>query len=94
MNEEEQLEQLINQTLEGALATIPAHLQEIEQNNDIIKVENSNEFVYGLIIGSALTTGIMGLVQIKQGLPTSEDQIKIRDLVYKKIPQIRERIFG
>ncbi|HXV65961.1 MAG TPA: hypothetical protein VD731_01865 [Nitrosopumilaceae archaeon] len=94
MNEEEQLEQLINQTLDGALATIPAHLQEIEQNNDIIKVENSNEFVYGLIIGSALTTGIMGLVQIKQGLPTSEDQIKIRDLVYKKIPQIRERIFG
>lgn len=94
MNEEEQLEQLINQTLDGALATIPAHLQEIEQNNDIIKVENSNEFVYGLIIGSALTTGIMGLVQIKQDLPTSEDQIKIRDLVYKKIPQIRERIFG
>lgn len=94
MSVEEQLEQLINQTLDGALATIPAHLQEIEQNNDIIKVENSNEFVYGLIIGSALTTGIMGLVQIKQGLPTSEDQIKIRDMVYKKVPQIRERIFG
>ncbi len=94
MSENDQLEQLINQTLDGALATIPAHLQEIEQNKDIIQVENSNEFVYGLIIGSALTTGIMGLVQIKQGLPTAEDQIKIRDMVYKKIPQIRERIFG
>jgi hypothetical protein len=94
MSENDQLEQLINQTLDGALASIPAHLQEIEQNKDIIQVENSNEFVYGLIIGSALTTGIMGLVQIKQGLPTAEDQIKIRDMVYKKIPQIRERIFG
>jgi len=94
MSENDQLEQLINQTLDGALATIPAHLQEIEQNKDIIQVENLNEFVYGLIIGSALTTGIMGLVQIKQGLPTAEDQIKIRDMVYKKIPQIRERIFG
>ena len=94
MSENEQLEQLINQTLDGALATIPAHLQEIEQNKDVIQVENPNEFVYGLIIGSALTTGIMGLVQIKQGLPTPEDQIKIRDMVYKKIPQIRERIFG
>ncbi len=94
MSRDEQLEQLINQTLDGALATIPAHLQEIEQNKDIIKVENSNEFVYGLIIGSALTTGIMGLVQIKQGIPTAEEQIKIRDMVYKKIPQIRERIFG
>jgi len=94
MSENEQLEQLIDQTLDGALATIPAHLEEIEQNKDIIQVENSNEFVYGLIIGSALTAGIMGLVQIKQGLPTPEDQIKIRDMVYKKIPQIRERIFG
>lgn len=94
MSENDQLEQLINQTLDGALASIPAHLQEIEQNKDIIQVENSNEFVYGLIIGSALTTGIMGLVQIKQGLPTAEDQIKIRDMVYNKIPQIRERIFG
>ena len=94
MSENEQLEQLIDQTLDGALATIPAHLEEIEQNKHIIKVENSNEFVYGLIIGSALTAGIMGLVQIKQDLPTPEDQIKIRDMVYKKIPQIRERIFG
>ena len=94
MSENEQLEQLIDQTLDGALATIPAHLEEIEQNKHIIKVENSNEFVYGLIIGSALTAGIMGLVQIKQDIPTPEDQIKIRDMVYKKIPQIRERIFG
>jgi len=56
--------------------------------------ENPKEFVYGLIVGSALTTGITGLVQIKKELPTPEDQIKIRDMVYKKIPQIRERIFG
>jgi len=46
MSENDQLEQLINQTLDGALATIPAHLQEIEQNKDIIQVENLNEFVY------------------------------------------------
>ena len=46
MSENEQLEHLINQTLDGALATIPAHLQEIEQNKDIIQVENPNEFVY------------------------------------------------
>lgn len=94
MSQDEQLEQLINSTLDGALATIPAHLQEIEQNKDIVKVENPKEFVYGLIVGSALTTGITGLVQLKKEMPTPEDQIKIRDMVYKKIPQIRERIFG
>ena len=33
MSEDEQLEQLINQTLDGAMASIPAHLLEIEQNN-------------------------------------------------------------
>ena len=94
MSEDEQLEQLINQTLDGSLATVPAHLQEIEQNTHIIKAENPREFVYGLIVGAALTTGITGLVQIKKSMPTAEDQIKIRELVYKKIPQIRERIFG
>lgn len=94
MSYEEQLEQLIVQTLDGALATIPAHLQEIEQNKEIIRVENPKEFVYGLIVGSALTTGITGLVQIKKELPTPEDQIKIRDIVYKHIPMIRERVFG
>ncbi len=94
MSEDEQLEQLINQTLDGSLATIPAHLQEIEQNNQIIQAENPKEFVFGLIVGAALTTGITGIVQIKKSMPTAEDQIKIRDMVYKKIPQIRERIFG
>ena len=77
MSQDEQLEQLINQTLDGALATIQAHLDEIEQNNEIVKVENPKEFVYGLIVGSALTTGITGLVQLKKELPTPEDQIQI-----------------
>jgi len=27
-------------------------------------------------------------------MPTSEDQIKVRDIVYKHIPEIRERIFS
>lgn len=93
MNDDEQIEQLITQTLDGALATIQAHLQEIEQNKDVLQVKNPKEFVYGLIIGSALTTGITGLVQIKKAMPTQEDQIKIRDIVYKNVPQIRERIF-
>ena len=69
-------------------------LQEIEQNMQIIQTENPKEFVFGLIVGAALTTGITGIVQIKKSMPTPEDQIKIRDMVYKKIPQIRERIFG
>ena len=94
MSYDEQIEQLINQTLDGALATVPAHLQEIEQNKETLHVENPKEFVYGLIIGSALTTGITGLVQIKKEMPTPEDQIKIRDIVYKNVPLIRERIFG
>jgi len=93
MNDDEQIEQLITQTLDGALATIQAHLQEIEQNKDVLQVKNPKEFVYGLIIGSALTTGITGLVQIKKTMPSQEDQLKIRDIVYRNVPQIRERIF-
>ena len=94
MNEDEQLEQLINQTLDGALATIPAHLQEIEQNKETIKSENPKEFVYGLVMGMALGMASALLSAMKNGVPSQEDQFKIRDMIYKKIPQIRERIFS
>ena len=40
MSEEDQLEQLITQTLDGAIAAIPAHLSEIEANKETLKVDN------------------------------------------------------
>ena len=93
MSEDEQLEQLINQTLDGAMASIPAHLTEIEQNKDILKVDNPKEFVFGLIMGMALGMASAMLSAMKNGIPTPQDQLKIRDMVFKKVPQIRERIF-
>jgi len=93
MSEDEQLEMIIEQTINGAISTIPTYLQEIEQNKDTLKVVESKEFVYGLIMGMALGMASTALTSIKQGMPTQEDQIKIRDMVYSKIPQIREEIF-
>jgi len=93
MSTDEQLEQLIDQTIDGAVATIPAHIQEIEQNKEVLKVGDPKEFVYGLIMGMSLGMASALMTAQRQGVPTQEDQIKIRDLVYKKIPLIRERIF-
>lgn len=93
MSEDEQLEMLIEQTINGAIATIPTHLEEIEQNKDTLKVNDPKEFVYGIIMGMALGMASTALASIKQGMPTTEDQLKIRDMVFSKIPQIREEIF-
>jgi len=93
MSQEDQLEMLITQTINGAIATIPAYLEEIKQNKDTLKVENAEEFVYGMIMGMAL--GMSGaLLSAQKEMPTAEDQMKVRDIVYKHIPQIRERIFS
>jgi len=46
-----------------------------------------------LIIGMALSMAVASLTSIKKGMPTSEDQLKIRDMVYSKIPEIRKEIF-
>lgn len=93
MSEDEQLEMLIEQTINGAMATIPAHLEEIEQNKDTLKVTDPKEFVFGVIMGMALGMASTALASMKQEMPSPEDQLKIRDMVFSKIPQIREEIF-
>jgi len=88
---EEELENLIEQTINGAILTLPAYLDEIKENKKTLKVEDPKEFVYGMIMGMAL--GMSGaFLSAQKKAPTPEDQIKVRDIIYKNIPQIRERI--
>ncbi len=84
---------IIEQTINGAITTIPAYLEEIKENKEILKVEDPKEFVYGIVMGMAL--GMSGaILSAQKEAPTPEDQIKVRNIVYKYIPQIRERIFN
>jgi FMN-dependent NADH-azoreductase len=90
---DEELKEIIEQTINGAMMTIPAYMDEIKENKQTFKVEDPKEFVYGMIMGMAL--GMSGAILTAQKKePTPEDQIKVRDIVYKNIPQIRERIFN
>jgi hypothetical protein len=90
---EDQLETLIIQVINGAVTTIPSYLDEIKENKEVLKVENPQEFVYGIVMGMALGMG-GAILSAQKEVPTEEDQIKIRDIVYKHIPEIRERIFS
>ena len=68
-------------------------MEEIKENKDILKVENAQEFVYGIVMGMAL--GMSGAILSAQDKPpTVEDQMRVRDIIYKHIPEIRERIFS
>jgi len=90
---EEQIEMLITQTINGAVLTIPAYLEDITQNKETLKVDNPQEFVYGMIMGMVL--GMSGaLLSSQEEMPTAEEQMKVRDIVYKYIPEIREQIFS
>jgi hypothetical protein len=90
---EEQIEMLITQTINGAVLTIPAYLEDIKQNKETLKVDNPQEFVYGMIMGMVL--GMSGaLLSSQEEMPTAEEQMKVRDIVYKYIPEIREQIFS
>ena len=90
---EEQIEMLITQTINGAVLTIPAYLEDIKQNQETLKVENPQEFVYGMIMGMAL--GMSGaLLSAQKEMPTAEEQMKVRDTIYKYITEIREQIFS
>ncbi len=90
---EDQLETLIVQIISGAVTTIPSYLEEIKENKEVLKVENPQEFVYGIVMGMALGMG-GAVLSAQKEMPTLEDQMRIRDIVYKHIPEIRERIFN
>ena len=90
---EDQLEALIIQVINGAVTTIPSYLDDIKENRKVLKVENPQEFVYAIVMGMALGMG-GAILSAQKEMPTEEDQIKIRDIVYKHIPEIRERIFS
>jgi hypothetical protein len=45
-------------------------------------------------MGMALGMASTAIAALRQGMPSEQDQQKVRDLVYSKIPQIRERIFS
>ncbi|MCV0392364.1 MAG: hypothetical protein K5790_03600 [Nitrosopumilus sp.] len=90
---DDQLEMLIVQTINAAVSTIPSYLEEIKENKETLKVENPKEFVYGIVMGMAL--GMSGaIISAQKEMPTAEDQMRVRDIVYKHIPEIRERIFN
>ncbi len=90
---EDPLEAIILQTINGAITTIPGYLEEIKQNKETLKVENAQEFIYGIVMGMAL--GMSGaILSAQEKPPTPEEQMRVRDIIYKHIPDIRERIFN
>jgi hypothetical protein len=91
--DEEQMELIITQTINGAVLTIPAYLEDIKQNQETLKVDNPQEFVYGMVMGMVL--GMSGaLLSAQNEMPSVEEQMKVRDIIYKYIPEIREQIFS
>ena len=95
MSAEEQLQAIVDKTIENAIMNLDNYQNEVNASNDILKVKEMKEYVFGLIMGQVLLGGISALAQMKGGkeMPTPQEQTKIRDMVYKRVPQIRERIF-
>ena len=97
MGAEEDLQAMINQTVELAISQKDSYFKEIEASNEILKIKDQKEFVFGLIMGQILGLGVAALAQMKaasgQGNPTPQDQMMVRDMAYKLVPQIRERVF-
>ena len=87
------LEELIKRTIEGAIQSIPAHLYEVEASKEILKVVDQKEFVYGLVMGMGLGMATAAVTTVKKQMPTSEDMMRIKNTVYKMVPDIRKNIF-
>lgn len=89
----EDLDAIILQVINGALAAAPEYLAEAENNRAELGIENPKEFVYGIVMGMAM--GMGGAVLGAQGkAPTKENQAMVRDAIYRHVPDIRARLLG
>ena len=61
---EKQLEVMVTQTVELAISQKDAYFKEIEASNEILKIKDSKEFVFGLIMGQILGLGVAALAQM------------------------------
>ncbi len=93
MDEDTTIEELVNQTLDATLSAVPVYLTDIEMDKDELCVENVKEFVFGVIMGMTFGLASAAIASLKDEMPSEEDQTKIRDIIYTKIPQIREKIY-
>ena len=60
----------------------------LAKKNEISKLEQK------LQMSMSSTNSFEEYVTLKQKLNSAEDQMKVRDIIYKHIPEIRERIFS
>ena len=93
MDEDTTIEELVNQTLDATLSAVPVYLTDIEMDKDKLCVENVKEFVFGVIMGMTFGLASAAIASLKDEMPSEEDQTIIRDIIYTKIPQIREKIY-
>ena len=88
------LESTINDALNEILETIPTHTQYAIDNKQELQLQNTQEFVYGLAVGMGLTMSGAILSTQLQRMPTPKEQEQIREIVFKRIPKIRAKIFN
>ena len=93
MSAEEKLQAIVDKTIENAIVNLDNYQNEVNASNDVLKVKDTKEYVFGLIMGQVLLGSALAQMKGGKEMPTPQEQTKIRDMVYKRVPQIRERIF-
>ena len=67
MSGEEQLQAIVDKTIENAIVNLDNYQNEVNASNEVLKVKEIKEYVFGLIMGQVLLGGISALAQMKGG---------------------------
>ena len=85
---------LLDMMLDGTSTVIPTYMAEIEQHRHELGVRDLKEFVYGMMVGSAMALGSTMFAAQPDGMPTAEDQAKMTKMIFDRMPEMREKVFG
>lgn len=83
----------INGALDVGLAGIADHMKEIETDQEL-RVQNAKEYEYGYVMGMSMSLSGALISMMTGKEPTVEEHEIARQIIYKRIPEIRSRIFG
>ena len=87
---------VLEQYIDSIVIAIPNIIQVLLGSSDKsqLQIQNKNDFVLGVALGNIQNAFLTTFVSLQARYPTPEELEQVRNVIFKRIPEIRDAIFS